>query len=79
VPALERASPFARPALWLIRIYQRLTARGAPRCRYHPTCSEYTSVALTRFGLLRGTALGGRRILRCHPWAAGGFDPVPEK
>lgn len=49
------------------------------QCIYLPTCSEYAYVALARFGALRGSWLALRRILRCHPFAKGGFDPVPDR
>ena len=47
-------------------------------CRYHPSCSRYTAVCVERFGPVKGSWLGIKRVSRCHPWAEGGFDPPPE-
>ena len=47
-------------------------------CRYHPTCSAYALQAVETHGAMRGVYLAARRVLRCHPWAAGGYDPVPQ-
>ncbi len=68
-------------ALKLIRLYQATLSPDhglwrRPGCIYQPTCSEYTYQAIEKYGIVRGTVLGIRRILRCHPWARGGFDPV---
>ena len=46
-------------------------------CRYHPSCSAYALEAVTVHGSVRGTGLALRRLARCHPWAAGGYEPVP--
>jgi putative membrane protein insertion efficiency factor len=65
-------------ALALLRWYKRsVSPLLPPSCRYTPTCSEYAMEAIERYGLLRGTFLGTRRVLSCHPFARGGYDPVP--
>ncbi|MHB9154760.1 MAG: membrane protein insertion efficiency factor YidD [Endomicrobiales bacterium] len=65
--------------LFSIRVYQSFSRLSVPRCRFHPSCSQYTYEAVERFGALKGTWLGIRRLLRCHPFHEGGCDPVPEK
>lgn len=61
-----------------IRIYQKLVSPLLPpSCRFHPTCSNYLRQAVEKHGTLKGLGLGIRRILRCHPFHGGGFDPVP--
>ena len=69
----------------LLRIYQLTLSplihliNGGPMCRYHPTCSRYAIEALQVHGVVKGSWLTLRRLLRCHPWGDSGDDPVPAK
>ena len=64
--------------LGAIRFYQRYISPGLPpRCRFVPTCSQYALEAIEKYGALKGGWLALRRILRCHPFHKGGYDPVP--
>jgi len=74
------------PVLWVILIYQNtLSFDHGPLakvfpfwgCRFHPSCSEYTYQAIFKYGVIKGSYLGLKRILRCHPLSPGGYDPVP--
>jgi putative membrane protein insertion efficiency factor len=66
--------------LLAIRGYQlTLSPLLGPRCRFYPSCSCYAHAAILRHGALRGSWLGLRRLLRCHPFTEGGYDPVPDK
>lgn len=64
--------------LLLIRFYRVfLSPLKPPSCRYIPTCSEYAMIAVEKYGVRKGGFLAVKRILRCHPFHAGGYDPVP--
>ena len=68
----------AAPLIGLIVFYQRFVSPlTPPTCRYYPSCSAYALTAIRRFGPFRGTWLAAKRLVRCHPWAAGGVDHVP--
>jgi putative membrane protein insertion efficiency factor len=62
-----------------VRNYKRFISAALPAtCRFVPTCSEYAAEAVARYGLVRGGAMALWRLLRCHPLARGGHDPVPQ-
>jgi putative membrane protein insertion efficiency factor len=62
----------------LIRVYQRaISPYLGSNCRYTPTCSHYYIEAVKKYGPVKGSYLGIRRLLRCHPWGGHGYDPVP--
>ena len=64
--------------LWIIRFYQgAISPYKRPCCRFYPTCSCYAYEAVTKYGAAKGTSLALRRILKCHPFHEGGYDPVP--
>ncbi len=52
--------------------------KGGPTCKFSPTCSQYARTAIERYGAIKGGRLAAWRLLRCNPWAKGGYDPVPE-
>ena len=67
-----------RTMLASLRFYKReISPLLPPACRFVPTCSEYAATAVERFGPVQGSYLAARRLLRCHPLAKGGYDPVP--
>ena len=68
-----------RFVLFLINIYQKISALTPAHCRFYPTCSEYTKQAIIKFGLIKGGILSVKRICKCHPLHEGGYDPVPDK
>jgi putative membrane protein insertion efficiency factor len=64
--------------LVLIRCYQyAISPMLGQNCRFFPSCSDYAAQAIEKYGAYKGAYLGLKRIIRCHPWNPGGFDPVP--
>lgn len=64
-------------AIYLLRGYKLLISPLLPpSCRFTPTCSVYAAEAIGKYGFFKGAVLGLRRLLRCHPFASGGYDPV---
>ena len=68
---------FKKVGVALIKVYRRVVSPMLPRsCRFTPSCSLYTLQAIEKYGLLRGGFMGARRLLRCHPFSEGGYDPI---
>lgn len=64
--------------IFLIKIYQKIISPCLPKsCRFYPTCSQYFIEALKKYGFFKGSYLGIKRILKCHPFNDGGYDPLP--
>lgn len=64
--------------LFFIRLYRKyISPLSKPHCRFYPTCSAYAYEAIKKYGALKGGFLTVKRILKCHPFNAGGYDPVP--
>ena len=79
IPSRLAALP-ATVLVGAVRVYQwTLRPVIGANCRFEPSCSHYAIEALRRHGALRGIALSARRVLRCNPWTAGGYDPVPPR
>lgn len=66
-------------AIWLVKFYRKFISplKGRSTCRFYPTCSQYCLTALERYGFWKGSFLSIKRILKCHPFHPGGYDPVP--
>jgi len=67
-------------AIFLIKVYRasrRAIMPGLQTCRYTPTCSQYALEAIQKYGVFKGSWLGFKRVMRCHPFRPGGYDPVP--
>lgn len=63
--------------VYLIKLYQKYVSPCfPPTCRFYPTCSMYAIQAIDRYGAIRGMLLAGKRIIKCHPFHPGGYDPV---
>ena len=74
---MKSAVVLRRASIGTIRVYRQYVSPMLPAsCRYTPSCSLYTLQAIEKYGVLRGVPMGALRVLRCHPFARGGFDPV---
>lgn len=76
---VERMSNFLKRMMCAaIRLYQKfISPLFPPSCRYYPTCSAYAYESITKYGPFKGLYLAVKRIMRCHPFHEGGYDPVP--
>ncbi|NLP47052.1 MAG: membrane protein insertion efficiency factor YidD [Epulopiscium sp.] len=67
-----------RMVLFIVQVYRKyISPYKRPCCRFYPTCSQYMYEAVGKYGTIKGVYLGVKRILRCHPFHTGGYDPVP--
>lgn len=68
-----------RVVIAMILFYQKAISpyKGGPTCRFYPTCSQYALQAIEKYGIIKGIFLGTKRILKCHPFHPGGYDPLP--
>ena len=65
------------PLIWIIKFYQRFISPLFPQtCRFYPTCSAYFIQALEKYGFFKGNFLGIKRVMKCHPFHPGGYDPL---
>jgi len=75
--APHKTSIWAYPLIFLVYAYRySFSPIIGNQCRFYPTCSQYALDALHKYGAFRGSIMAARRVLRCHPWHAGGYDPV---
>ncbi|MGL5439528.1 MAG: membrane protein insertion efficiency factor YidD [Filifactoraceae bacterium] len=76
----QKKNIFVKGIVFLIKGYQKyISPLKGPSCRFYPTCSAYAVQAVERHGAIKGSYLAVRRILKCHPFNPGGYDPVPLK
>lgn len=76
----QNLSPIGQSAILMIKTYQAvLSPLLGQRCRFYPSCSQYTLEAIEEWGLVKGVYLGAKRLSKCHPLHEGGIDPVPRK
>jgi len=69
---------FKKFLVLIVRGYQKfISPLLGNNCRFSPTCSEYFILAVEKYGVIKGSYMGGKRILRCHPFNPGGYDPLP--
>lgn len=67
---------FKKIFIKLIEIYQKISSLTPPVCRFTPTCSEYMKQAIQKYGIFKGVWLGLKRVVKCHPFNEGGYDPL---